>query len=167
MANAMPQAIGAQLACPDRQVIALCGDGGLTMLLGDLLTVAAQKPPIKLVLFDNSSLGMVRAEMMVAGYPFFGTEVQNPNLAAVATAMGIHGERVETADAVPAALERAIAHPGPALVDVTIDPNALSMPPKKTFGEVKGFALAMTRMVFDGEMDKAVEVVKDNVRTMV
>jgi pyruvate dehydrogenase (quinone) len=167
MANAMPQAIGAQLACPDRQVIALCGDGGLTMLLGDLLTVVAQKLPIKLVLFDNSSLGMVRAEMMVAGYPFFGTEVQNPNFAAVASAMGIHGERVDRAEDVPGALERAMAYPGPALVDVTTDPNALAMPPKKTFGEVKGFALAMTRMVFEGEGDKAVEMVKENVRTIV
>jgi pyruvate dehydrogenase (quinone) len=167
MANAMPQAIGAQLACPDRQVIALCGDGGLTMLLGDLLTVVAQKLPIKFVLFDNSSLGMVRAEMMVAGYPFFGTEVQNPNFAAVAAAMGLYGERVETAEDLPGALERAMAHPGPALVDVTTDPNALAMPPKKTFAEVKGFALAMTRMVFEGEGDKAVELVNENVRTIV
>jgi pyruvate dehydrogenase (quinone) len=164
MANAMPQAIGAQLACPDRQVIALCGDGGLTMLLGDLLTIVAQKLPIKLVLFDNSSLGMVRAEMMVSGYPFYGTEVQNPNLAAVAAAMGLRGERVEKAEDVTGALERAMAHPGPALVDVTTDPNALSMPPKTTFAEVKGFALAMTRMVFDGDADKAVLAVREGVR---
>jgi pyruvate dehydrogenase (quinone) len=166
MANAMPQAIGAQLACPDRQVIALCGDGGLTMLLGDLLTVVAQKLPIKLVLFDNSSLGMVRAEMMVSGYPFFGTEVQNPNFAAVASAMGLRGLRVERTEDVADAIERAMAHPGPALVDVTTDPNALSMPPKTTLAQVKGFALAMTRMVFDGEADKAIEVAKDNVRDL-
>ena len=158
MANAMPQA--------DRQVIALCGDGGLTMLLGDLLTVVAQKLPLKLVVFDNSSLGMVRAEMMVAGYPFFGTEVQNPNFGAVAAAMGLRGERVERVDDVAGALERAMAHPGPALVDVTTDPNALSMPPETTFAQVKGFALAMTRMVFDGRADQAVEVAKDNVRDL-
>jgi pyruvate dehydrogenase (quinone) len=147
-------------------VIALCGDGGLTMLLGDLLTVVAQKLPIKFVLFNNSSLGMVRAEMMVAGYPFFGTEVQNPNFAAVADAMGIRGERVERVADVSGALERALAHRGPALVDVTTDPNALSMPPKTTLAEVKGFALAMTRMMFDGEADKAVEVVTENVRSI-
>lgn len=166
MANAMPQAIGAQLACPDRQVIALCGDGGLTMLLGDLLTVVAQKLPIKLVLFNNASLGMVRAEMMVAGYPFFGTEVENPDLAAVAAAMGLHAERVERAGDVRGALARALAHPGPALVDVTTDPNALSMPPRTTFAEVKGFALAMTRMVFDGKLDEVVEVAAANVRDL-
>jgi pyruvate dehydrogenase (quinone) len=166
MANAMPQAIGAQLACPDRQVIALCGDGGLTMLLGDLLTVVAQKLPIKFVLFNNSSLGMVRAEMMVGGYPFFGTEVENPNLASVAAAMGVRAERVEKADDVLGALERALAHPGPALVDVTTDPNALSMPPRATFAEVKGFALAMTRMVFDGQSDAVVQVVNANLRDL-
>ena len=166
MANAMPQAIGAQLACPDRQVIALCGDGGLTMLLGDLLTVVAQKLPIKFVLFNNSSLGMVRAEMMVGGYPFFGTEVENPNLASVAAAMGLHAERVEKADDVLGALERAMAHPGPALVDVTTDPSALSMPPRATFAEVKGFALAMTRMVFDGQSDAVVQVVNANLRDL-
>jgi pyruvate dehydrogenase (quinone) len=110
---------------------------------------------------------MVRAEMMVAGYPFFGTEFENPNFAAVATAMGMYSERVEREESVSGALERALAHAGPALVDVTTDPNALSMPPKKTFAEAKGFALAMTRMVLDGEADKAVEVVKRNVRTIV
>jgi pyruvate dehydrogenase (quinone) len=166
MANAMPHAIGAQLACPDRQVIALCGDGGLTMLLGDLLTVVAEKLPIKFVLFNNSSLGMVRAEMMVGGYPFFGTEVHNPNLAAVAAAMGLHAERVEKGDAVLGALERAIAHPGPALIDVTTDPNALSMPPETTITQVKGFALAMTRMVFDGRSDNVVEMAKANIRDL-
>lgn len=166
MANAMPQAIGAQLACPDRQVIALCGDGGLTMLLGDLLTVVAQKLPIKFVLFNNSSLGMVRVEMMVGGYPFFGTEVENPDLAAVAAAMGLHAERVEKAADLRGALERALAHPGPALVDVTTDPNALSMPPRTTFAEVKGFALAMTRMVFDGKADEVVEMASANLRDL-
>jgi pyruvate dehydrogenase (quinone) len=166
MASAMPHAIGAQLACPDRPVIALCGDGGLTMLLGDLLTVVAEKLPIKLVLFNNASLGMVRTEMMVAGYPFFGTEVHNPNMAAVAAAMGLHAERVEKPGDVQGALERALACSGPALVDVTTDPNALSMPPKTTFAEVKGFALAMTRMVFDGKSDEVVELANANLREL-
>lgn len=109
---------------------------------------------------------MVRAEMMVAGYPFFGTEVENPDLAAVAAAMGLHAERVERAGDVRGALARALAHPGPALVDVTTDPNALSMPPSTTFAEVKGLALAMTRMVFDGQLDEVVEVAAANVRDL-
>jgi len=137
------------MSFPGRQVVAFCGDGGLTMLLGDLLTIVAEKLPIKIVLFNNSSLGMVRSEMMVGGYPFFGTEVHNPNLAAVATAMGLHGERVERAVDILPALERAFAYPGPALIDFTTDPDALAIPPKTTFAEVRGFALAMTRMVFD------------------
>jgi pyruvate dehydrogenase (quinone) len=128
--------------------------------------VVAQKLPIKFVLFNNSSLGMVRAEMMVGGYPFFGTEVENPNLAAVAAAMGLHAERVEKLHDLQGALERAMAHPGPALVDVTTDPNALSMPPSTTFAEVRGFALAMTRMVFDGRSDNVVQVAEANLRNL-
>jgi pyruvate dehydrogenase (quinone) len=107
---------------------------------------------------------MVRAEMMVGGYPFFGTEFHNPNLAAVASAMGLHAERVEASQNVAGALERAFAHPGPALIDVTTDPNALAMPPKTTFAEVKGFALAMTKMVFGGQADEAAEAVTANLR---
>ena len=113
MANAMPQAIGAKVGCPDRQVIALCGDGGFSMLMGELLTAAGLDIPVKLMVFNNSTLGMVRAEMMVVGYEPWGTDVKNPDFGAVATAAGIHGERVETHDDIRPAIERALRASGP------------------------------------------------------
>jgi pyruvate dehydrogenase (quinone) len=167
MANAMPDSIGAQMAFPNRQVIAFCGDGGLSMLLGDLLTIVSQKLPIKIILFNNSTLGMVRLEQMVGGYPFWGTEMHNPDFSAVAKAIGFHAERVERKADVASAIERAFAHPGPALLDMTTDPNALSAPPKATFEEARGFALAMTRMVLDHRGDQVLELMKDNIRGMV
>jgi pyruvate dehydrogenase (quinone) len=167
MANAMPDAIGAQMAFPKRQVIALCGDGGLSMLLGDLLTIVSQKLPIKIVVFNNSTLGMVRLEQMVGGYPFWGTEMQNPDFSAVAKAIGFHAERVERKADVAPAIERAFAHPGPALLDITTDPDALAKPPKATYEEMRGFALAMTRMVLDHRTDQVLDMVKDNIRGMV
>ena len=115
MANAMPQAIGAKVGSPDRQVVALCGDGGFRMLMGELLTAAGLDIPVKLMVFNNSTLGMVRAEMMVVGYQPWGTDVKNPNFGALATAAGIHGERVENAADIRPAIKRAYAHPGPAL----------------------------------------------------
>ena len=167
MANAMPDAIGAQMAFPNRQVITFCGDGGLSMLMGDLLTIVAQKLPIKIIVFNNSTLGMVRLEMMVGGYPFWGTEMHNPDFSAVARAIGFHAERVERKEDLASAMERAFAHPGPALLDVTTDPDALSAPPKATYEEARGFALAMTRMVLDHRGDQVFELVKDNIRGMV
>ena len=113
MANAMPQAIGAKLAAPDRQVVALCGDGGLTMLMGELLTAAGLDIAVKLMVFNNSTLGMVRAEMEVAGYPPFGTDVHNPDFGALATAAGLHGERVERAEEIRPALARRSPTTGP------------------------------------------------------
>jgi pyruvate dehydrogenase (quinone) len=167
MANAMPDAIGAQMAFPKRQVIAFCGDGGLTMLLGDLLTIVTEKLPIKIIVFNNSTLGMVRLEMMVGGYPFWGTENQNPDFSAVARAMGFQAERVERKADLRSAIERLLAHPGPALLDVTTDPDALSAPPKATYEEMRGFALAMTKMVMDHRTDQVFELVKDNIRGMI
>jgi len=167
MANAMPDAIGAQMAFPNRQVIAFCGDGGLSMLMGDLLTIVSQKLPIKIIVFNNSTLGMVRLEQLVGGYPFWGTEMRNPDFSAVATAIGFHAERVERKADVAPAIERAFAHPGPALLDITTDPNAMSAPPKATYEEARGFALAMTRMVLDHRGDQVLDLVKDNIRGMV
>jgi len=167
MANAMPDAIGAQMAFPKRQVIAFCGDGGLTMLLGDLLTIVSEKLPIKIIVFNNSTLGMVRLEMMVGGYPFWGTENQNPDFSAVAKAMGFQAERVERKADLGPAIERLFAQSGPALLDVTTDPNALSAPPKSTYEEARGFALAMTRMVMDHRGDQVFELLKDNIRGMI
>ena len=167
MANSMPDSIGAQMAFPNRQIIAFCGDGGLSMLMGDLLTIVWHKLPIKIILFNNSTLGMVRLEMMVGGYPFWGTEMQNPDFSAVAKAIGFHSERVERKADLDGAIERALAHPGPAFVDVTTDPNAMSAPPKVTHEEARGFALAMTRMVLDHRTDQVLELAKDNIREMV
>ena len=164
MANAMPDAIGAQMAYPNRQVVALCGDGGLSMLLGDLLTIVSQNLPIKIVVFNNSTLGMVRLEMMVGGYPFWGTEMHNPDFSAVARAIGFHAERVEHQADLDPAIDARFAHPGPAALDVTTDPNAMSAPPKATYEEARGFALAMTRMVLDHRGDQVLELAKDNIR---
>lgn len=164
MANAMPQAIGAKLAAPDRQVVALCGDGGLTMLMGELLTAAALHIPVKLMVFNNSSLAMVRVEMEVAGYPPFGTDVHNPDFGELAKVVGLHGERVERAEDVRPAIERALAHDGPALVDFVTDPRALAMPPETKLSEVRGMALAMTRLVFSGDTAELIETIKSNIR---
>jgi pyruvate dehydrogenase (quinone) len=164
MANAMPQAIGAQVGSPDRQVVALCGDGGFSMLMGELLTAASLDLPIKLMVFNNSTLGMVRAEMMVVGYQPWGTDVQNPDFGAVASAIGIHGERVEKAADIRSAIERALAHPGPALVDFVTDPRALAVPPHTTFEEVKGFALTTGRLVFSGHVAEAWQQARSNIR---
>ena len=129
MANSMPQAIGAKVGSPDRQVVALCGDGGFTMLMGELLTAAGLDIPVKLMIFNNSTLGMVRAEMMVVGYEPWGTDVKNPDFGALARAAGIHGERVEKAADIRPAITRAFEHPGPALIDFVTDPRALAVPP--------------------------------------
>ncbi|MGB7861465.1 MAG: thiamine pyrophosphate-dependent enzyme, partial [Acidimicrobiia bacterium] len=164
MANAMPQAIGAKLGSPDRQVIALCGDGGFTMLMGEILTAAGLDIPVKLMVFNNSTLGMVRAEMMVVGYQPWGTDVVNPDFGALATAAGLHGERVETADQIRPAIERAFSHDGPALIDFVTDPRALSVPPHTTVEQVAGFALTAGKLVFSGEFAEVWDQAKSNIR---
>jgi pyruvate dehydrogenase (quinone) len=164
MANAMPQAIGAKLGSPDRQVVALCGDGGLSMLMGELLTAAGLDIPVKLMVFNNSTLGMVRAEMMVSGYQPFGTDVRNPDFGALAAAAGLHGERVTEAADIRPAIKRAFDDPGPALIDFVTDPRALAMPPKTTLAEVKGFALTTSKLVFGGDTAEAWAQVKSNIR---
>ena len=167
MANALPQAIGAQAANPGRQVISLSGDGGLAMLMGDLLTVPQYQLPLKIVLFNNHRLGMVQMEMEVAGLPHYGVELKNPNFATLAQAIGIKGLRVENPAEVRPALEEALASSGPALVDVVTDPNVLAMPPKATVRQAKGFALAMTRMAFTGESSDVADTVMANWREFV
>jgi pyruvate dehydrogenase (quinone) len=166
MANALPQAIGAQLAYPARQVISLSGDGGLAMLMGELLTLGQHELPVKIVLFDNHTLGMVELEMEVAGYPPHGCELKNPNFAALAQALGLEGVRVEDPAQVRPALERMLECKGPALLDVVTDPNVLAMPPKATIAQAKGFALAMTKMAFAGELDDVTDTVMSNWRLL-
>jgi pyruvate dehydrogenase (quinone) len=162
MANAMPQAIGAQLTYPERQTIALCGDGGLSMLLGDMATIAQYNLPIKIVVFNNRSLGMVKLEMEVAGLPDWQTDMINADFAAVAKAMGIKGVTVNEPDDVKQAIQEAFAFNGPVLINVMTDPNALAMPPKIEFEQVKGMALSMTKLVLNGKMDEVLDTVKAN-----
>ncbi|GAB3906386.1 thiamine pyrophosphate-dependent enzyme [Mucilaginibacter boryungensis] len=162
MANAMPQAMGAALACPDRQVIALCGDGGISMLLGDLATIAQYKLPVKIVIFNNRSLGMVKLEMEVAGIPDWQTDMVDPDFAAIAIAMGIKGITVREPNEVKQAIKEAFDHNGPALLNIMTDPNALAMPPKVEFAQVKGMALSMTKLMLNGKMEEVLDTVKSN-----
>ncbi len=166
MANALVQAIGAQAAYPARQVISLSGDGGLAMLMGDLLTIPQYELPLKIIVFNNHRLGMVQMEMEVAGLPHYGCELKNPNFATVAQAIGLMGLRVEDPAEVRPALEKALAFNGPALVDVVTDPNVLAMPPKATVQQAKGFALAMTKMAFTGEPADVLDTVMANWREL-
>ena len=166
MANALPQAVGAQTAYPGRQVISLSGDGGLSMLLGELLTLAQYQLPVKIILFNNHRLGMVQLEQEAAGYAHYGVDLKNPNFAALAEAIGLTGLRVENPAEVGPALERALNLSGPVLVDMVTDPNVLAMPPKATIQQAKGFALAMTKMAFTGELGDVADTVVANWRSI-
>ncbi|MGK5641281.1 pyruvate dehydrogenase [Streptomyces sp. URMC 126] len=166
MANALPQAIGAQFLDPDRQVVSMSGDGGFSMLMGDFLTLVQYGLPVKVVLFNNSSLGMVELEMMVGGLPSYGTANRNPDFAALATAAGAYGVRVEKPKHVRGALRDAFKHKGPALVDIVTDPNALSMPPKISADMVSGFALSAGKMVLDGGVGRMVQMARSNLRNI-
>lgn len=164
MANALPQAIGAQLSHPGRQVIAMCGDGGLAMLMGDQLTVTQYDLPIKILVFNNGALGMVKLEMEVAGLPDCQTDLKNPNFAKVADAMGIKGIRIENPADLNSGIKQALDHPGPALIDAITDPNAVSLPPHVTAEQVEGFALTMGKLVLSGHIDEVLETVEANLR---
>lgn len=166
MANALPHAIGAQLAYPRRQVLSISGDGGLGMLLGELLTLALHDLPVKVITFNNSSLGMVKLEMLVDGLPDYQTDHDPVDYAAIARAAGIRSLRVEQPIDVEPALREALAHPGPVLVDVVTDPNALSIPPHITASQVKGFALAAGKIVLDGGVGRMVDLARANVRNI-
>jgi pyruvate dehydrogenase (quinone) len=162
MANAMPQSIGAALACPGKQVIALCGDGGLSMMMGDLMTIVQYELPVKIIVFNNRSLGMVKLEMEVAGLPDQETNMLNPDFGKIAEAMGIHSVTIVDPAGVKDGLEKAFLHNGPVLVTVQTDPNALAMPPKLEFDQVKGYALFMKKMMLSGRMDEAFNIISSN-----
>jgi pyruvate dehydrogenase (quinone) len=165
MANALPHAIGAQAAAgPGRQVVALCGDGGLAMLLGELITLRQQHLPVKIVVFNNGALAFVELEMKAAGIVTYGTDLDNPDFAGIATATGLFGVRVDKAEDLEAALRAAFAHDGAALVDVRTDRLELSLPPKLTYGQIKGFTLYATRTVLAGDGTELVELAKTNLR---
>ena len=166
MANALPQAIGAALAQPGRQVVTISGDGGLAMLMGDLLTLSAYDVPVKVVVFNNASLGMVKLEMLVDGLPDYQTDHAPVNFSAIAAACGVRSTRVEDPAEIAGALRAAFAHPGPALVELVTDPNAMSMPPKITGEMVRGFALAASKTVLNGGVGKMLEMARSNIRNI-
>ncbi|MGW6540193.1 pyruvate dehydrogenase [Streptomyces sp. NPDC055051] len=166
MANALPQAIGAQFTDRGRQVVTLSGDGGFTMLMGDFLTLVQYELPVKIVLFNNSALGMVELEMLVAGLPSYGTTNRNPDFAAVARAAGAYGVRVEKPKHLAGALKDAFRHKGPALVDVVTDPNALSIPPRISAEMVTGFALSAGKIVLDGGVGRMLQMARSNLRNV-
>jgi pyruvate dehydrogenase (quinone) len=163
MACAVPHAIGAQTAYRNRQVVALAGDGGLTMLFGELLTLVQNDLPVKVVVLNNSSLNFVELEMKAAGIVNFGTDLRNPNFAAVAEAIGIFGRRVEQPGDLEQALADAFAHHGPALVDVTTARQELSIPPAITAEQAKGFTLYAIRTILAGRADELLDLVTTNV----
>ena len=166
MANALPMALGAQVAYPDRQVVSVSGDGGLSMLLGELITAKMYDLPVKVVVFNNSTLGMVKLEMLVNGLPDFQTDVPDTNYAEIARAIGFHAERVEDASRLEGAYREAFAARGPALVEVITDPNALSLPPAITGGQVVGFATAMSKIVLNRGIAEAFSMATSNMRNI-
>ena len=158
MANAMAQAIGAQVSNPGRQVISMSGDGGFSMLMGDILTLRALKLPVKVVIFDNGLLGFVDIEMKAAGLLPIGTRLDNPNFAEMAKAIGIYGVRIQDPGDLQEGLEAAFAHPGPAIIDVLTDPLELVMPPKVTLEQAKGFSVWMMKAVLNGQGNELVQL---------
>jgi len=166
MANALPHAIGAQATEPGRQVITLSGDGGIAMLLGDLITLRQLHLPVKVVVFNNGALSFVELEMKAAGIVNYGTDLDNPDFAGIARAVGLFGVRVDKADELEDALKAAFAHDGPALVDVRTARHELSVPPKVTYDEIKGFTLYATRTVLSGEGTELIELAKTNLREL-
>jgi pyruvate dehydrogenase (quinone) len=164
MANAMPQALGAQAAHAGRQVVSLSGDGGLSMLLGDILTARQLDLPIKIVVLNNSSLGFVAMEMKAGGYVETGTDLVATNFADIAQGAGLFSVRVETSEALDEALRAAFSHAGPALVDVVTTKHELAMPPKLQWAQAKGFSLYMLRAVLSGRGDEVVELAQTNLR---
>ena len=164
MANALPQAIGAQCCYPGRQVVAMCGDGGLAMLMGDLLTLTQYDLPVKVLVFNNSVLGMVKLEMEVAGLPDYQTNLKNPNFAKLAEAIGMMGVRIENPADVSSGLKKALQHSGPALIDVVTDPNALSLPSHIAPEMMVGFGLTMGKLVLSGHIDEVLDTIETNIR---
>ena len=162
MANALPQAIGAQMSHPGRQVISMSGDGGFAMLMGDLLTLKQHDLPVKLIIFRNDSLAFVELEMKAAGILDYGTDLRNPDFAKIAEGAGLLGLRAETPDQVEPMIAQALKHDGPALVEVLVSRQELSMPPTITYEQAKGFSLFMLKAVLSGRGDEVIDLAKFN-----
>ena len=166
MANALLHGIGAQVAHPGRQVVALAGDGGLAMMLGELITLTQNRLPVKTIVVNNSSLNFVELEMKAAGFVTYGTDLENPDFAAVARALGIFARRVERSEDLPDAVRDVLAHDGPALLDVVTERQELSMPPAIEASQVKGFALYAIRTVMSGRGDELLDLARANWRQL-
>jgi pyruvate dehydrogenase (quinone) len=162
MANAMAQAIGAQAAFPSRQVVSLSGDGGFTMLMGDLISLKQLDLPVKVVVFNNGTLGFIELEQKSTGFLDFGTELQNPNFAAMAEAIGIRGIRLEDPVEVNDGIAAAFAHDGPVLIDAVVNRTELAMPPSVTAEMAKGFSLYMVKAIMNGRTDAVVDLATTN-----
>ncbi|WP_295203949.1 thiamine pyrophosphate-dependent enzyme [uncultured Chryseobacterium sp.] len=162
MANAMPMAIGASLAYPGKQVIAMCGDGGLSMLLGDMATILQYRLPVKLIVFNNRALGMVKLEMEVGGMPDNETDMINPDFAMIAQAMGYPGKNVRHPEEVEQAIKECLSHTGPYLLNIFTNPNALALPPKIEMNQVLGMTKSMAQLMLGGKMDEVMDTVKSN-----
>jgi pyruvate dehydrogenase (quinone) len=162
MANAMAQAIGAQEAFPDRQVISLSGDGGFSMQMGDFLSLRQLNLPVKVVVFNNGALGFIELEQKSTGFLEFGTEFKNPNFAAMAEAVGIRGIRIEDTAEVGDGIATALAHDGPVLVDAVVNRTELAMPPSITLEMAKGFTLYMVKAIMSGRGDEIIDLAKTN-----
>jgi pyruvate dehydrogenase (quinone) len=166
MANALPQAIGAQVTFPGRQVISLSGDGGLAMLMGEMLTLQQLKAPVKIIVYQNDTLSFVELEMKAAGLISFGTDFVNPDFAKLADACGIFGRNVEDPGDLEAALRVALAHPGPALVSVKVAKQELSMPPTIDFEQAKGFGIYLVKAMLNHRGDELLDLAKTNLRAL-
>jgi pyruvate dehydrogenase (quinone) len=162
MANAMAQAIGAQVSFPGRQVISLSGDGGFSMLMGDFLSLVQLGLPVKVVVFNNGALGFIELEQKSTGFLNFGTEFKNPNFAAMAEAVGIRGVRIENPAEVDDGIAAAFAHDGPVLIDAVVNRTELAMPPAVTLEMAKGFTLYMVKAVMSGRGDEVLDLARSN-----
>ncbi len=163
MANAMAQAIGAQATFPKRQVISLSGDGGFTMLMGDFLSLAQLGLAVKVVVFNNGTLGFIELEQKSTGFLDFGTEFKNPNFAAMAEAVGIRGIRLENPADVEPGIAAALAHDGPVLIDAVVNRQELAIPPKVTSEMARGFTLYMVKAVMNGRADEVLDLARSNI----
>lgn len=166
MANALPQAIGAQAASPGRQVIALAGDGGLSMLMGELLTLVEHDLPVKVVVFNNASYNFVEVEMKADGFVNYGTDLTNPDFSKVAEACGLAGFRADKSKDLPGTVKRFLAHDGPALLEVEVERQELTIPPSISAAQAKGFTLYSLRTVLSGRGDELVDLAKANLRQL-
>lgn len=166
MANALPMAIGAAASQPERQVVAMCGDGGISMLLGDLATVMQYQYPVKIIVFNNRSLGMVKLEMDVEGYPDWQTDMVNPPFEKIAELMNMKGIAIRNGKDLEQGIKECFEHPGPVLVNIFTDENTLAMPPKITFEEMKGYATTITKKVLLGEAGSAIDLIKAGIKAL-